>query len=210
MQRGVRIIEAGRLQIYKKRKKKEKKNLNTSIFLETLRLKPTSNRRWFHKGQIKTTATVLRPKIKCSWFEFEASCRFKTTSHVYALLIYFIFLSVINFTAMTKQTRVKLSPHNPRWRLLSKPATRVVNGHAGVNFVVSDNSPNLRRQQRLSDCNKLSSDECQAWNKFINPFKKKQKKRVDWKLFSLIFTRKVAERLKKRATFLSFPKMESV
>lgn len=118
---------------------------------------------------------------------------------------------MINFTAMTKQTRVKLSPHNPRWRLLSKPATRVVNGHAGVNFVVSDNSPNLRRQHRLSDCSKLSSDECQAGNKFINPFKKKKKKiRMDWKVFSLIFTRKVAERLKESHVFFSFPKMESV
>lgn len=63
-----------------------------------------------------------------------------------------------------------------------------------------------RRQLRLSDCSKLSSDECQAWNKFINQFKKKIS--VDWKLFSLIYTRKVAERLKEPR--FSFSKMERV
>lgn len=46
--------------------------------------------------------------------------------NVYALVnfCFFFFLSVINFIALTKQTRVKLSPHNPRWRLLSKPAKK--------------------------------------------------------------------------------------
>lgn len=56
---------------------------------------------------------------------------------------------MINFTAMTKQTRAKLSPHNPGWRLSSKPAKKLINGLAGVNFVVSDNSRNLRAEQKL-------------------------------------------------------------